>query len=171
MGSRFGGDKQLATFGANKCTLMEYNLIHAANAGFDHVIFVIRPELEETFNQQVLPRLPEQLTYDLVHQIFDCLPDNHTISEERIKPLGTAHALWCCRNLLNESFAVINADDYYGKHAFQLFLQHSKIAINHHLMVAYQLENTISEFGGVNRGLCQISPENTLVKIEECETL
>ncbi len=171
LGSRFGGDKQLVEFGNRKLTLMEYNLLHAVQAGFDRVLFVIRPELTDILHQQVLPRLPDALQYEIVLQTLDNLPAGYLVPAERSKPLGTAHALWCCHKLLTKSFAVINADDYYGAQAFELLLTQAKKTPNHHLMVAYQLQNTLSEFGSVNRGLCQFSTENHLEHIEECENI
>ncbi len=171
LGSRFGGNKQLAEFGQQQLTLMEYNLINAVNAGFDHLVFVIRPELEQLLKQQVIPRLPKGLTHDFAYQTLNDLPNGCTISPQRKKPLGTAHALWCCRNLLKESFAVINADDFYGQHAFSLLLQQAQQTPKDYLMVAYQLQNTLSDFGGVNRGLCQFDKQNYLAAIEECEQI
>jgi len=171
LGSRFGGDKQLVEFGCRKLTLMEYNLLNAVQAGFDRVIFVIRPELKDILHRQVLSRLPNALQYEIVLQTLDNVPAGCLVPKERSKPLGTAHALWCCRKLLTESFAVINADDYYGDQAFELLLIQANKTANYHLMVAYQLQNTLSEFGSVNRGLCQFSPEYNLEHIEECENI
>ena len=171
LGSRFGGDKQFVEFGNRKLTLMEYNLLNAVQAGFDRVLFVIRPELKDILRQQVLPRLPDTLQYEIVLQTLDNLPAGCLVPTERNKPLGTAHALWCCRKLLTKSFAVINADDYYGAQAFELLLTQANKTANHHLMVAYQLQNTLSEFGSVNRGLCKFSTENHLDNIEECENI
>lgn len=171
LGSRFGGNKQLAEFGQLQLTLMEYNLIHAIEAGFDRVIFVIRPELAPLLKQQVITRLPKEVSYDIAYQSLDELPEGCHISTQRTKPLGTAHALWCCRHLINSNFAVINADDFYGKKAFSLLIQQTIKTPTHYLMVAYQLQNTLSEFGGVNRGLCKIDADNNLLAIEECEQI
>lgn len=171
LGSRFGGDKQLVEFGSKQLTLMEYNLLHAVQAGFTRVVFVIRSELKEVLNKQVLPRLPQGLRYEVVLQTLEYLPLGCAVPEGRTKPLGTAHALWCCHHLLTEHFAVINADDYYGEQAFKLLLAASNKALNNHAMVAYPLQNTLSEFGSVNRGLCQCDKMNNLVSIEECEDI
>lgn len=170
-GSRFGGNKQLTEFGAQQLTLMEYNLINAVAAGFTRVIFIIRPELEAELRRQVIARLPKELSYDIAFQTLSDLPQGCSLPTKRIKPLGTAHALWCCRHLLTESFAVINADDFYGKQAFQLLNQQTKTSPEHYLMVAYQLKNTLSDFGGVNRGLCQLDEQQYLTRIEECEQI
>ena len=109
--------------------------------------------------------------HEIVLQALDNLPAGCLVPAERTKPLGTAHALWCCHQMLTESFAVINADDYYGAQAFGLLLTQAKKTANHHLMVAYQLQNTLSEFGSVNRGLCQFNAEHNLEQIEECENI
>ena len=171
LGSRFGGNKQLAEFGPQQLTLMEYNLINAVNAGFKRVVFVIRPELEPLLRRQVIPRRPENIEYAFAVQSFADLPPACTLPTQRSKPLGTAHALWCCRHLIKESFAVINADDFYGKQAFSLLLQQANKTPKDYLMVAYQLRNTLSDFGGVNRGLCQLDGQNYLTAIEECEQI
>jgi NDP-sugar pyrophosphorylase family protein len=171
LGSRFGGNKQLAEFGPQQLTLMEYNLINAESAGFNRVVFVIRPELEQLIRQQVISRLPEGIAYDFAVQSFDDLPLSCILPKQRTKPLGTAHALWCCRELITGSFAVINADDFYGKQAFTLLLNQTSEAPNDYLMVAYQLQNTLSDFGGVNRGLCKLNELSYLTAIEECEQI
>ncbi len=171
LGSRFGGNKQLAEFGPLQLTLMEYNIINAAKAGFTRVIFVIRPELETLLRQQVICRLPEEVEYDFAFQSFDNLPTGCSIPPKRSKPLGTAHALWCCRQLIKKSFAVINADDFYGEQAFNILLKQAVNTPTDYLMVAYQLQNTLSDFGGVNRGLCQFNKQNYLTTIEECEQI
>ena len=103
LGSRFGGNKQLTEFGELKLTLMEYNLINAVQAGFKQVIFVIRPELSALFKQQILPRLPQGLAVELVEQTLQNLPEGCSLPPERTKPLGTAHALWCCHTLLSKN--------------------------------------------------------------------
>ncbi|KGJ94975.1 nucleotidyltransferase family protein [Colwellia psychrerythraea] len=171
LGSRFGGNKQLAEFGPQQLTLMEYNLFNAVNAGFKRVIFVIRPELESLLRRQVVSRLPAGLEYDFAYQSFDDLPQGCILPEQRNKPLGTAHALWSCRQLIKASFAVINADDFYAKQAFILLIKQASATPQNYLMVAYQLQNTLSDFGGVNRGLCKFDNENYLTSIEECEQI
>ncbi len=171
LGSRYGGNKQLVELGHKKLTLMEYNLLHAVEAGFDRVVFVIRPELSELINRQVIPRLPTELAHHIVFQTLDNVPINCLTPKSRTKPLGTAHALWCCKDLLKRHFAVINADDYYGEQAFKLLLSAANESKNAHLMVAYQLGNTLSHYGGVNRGLCKLTKHNTLNYIEECENI
>lgn len=173
LGSRFGGNKQLAQFSCAKLTLMECNICHAIDAGFTKVVFIIRPELRHLFVEQILPKLANKIAVNFVEQTLNDLPDNISLPQSRTKPLGTAHAIWCCRSNidLNSHFAVINADDYYGAHAFQLLAGNSVDFPNYHLMVAFQLDNTLSEFGGVNRGFCQFDEQQLLQSIDECHDI
>lgn len=171
LGSRFGGTKQLAVFGPEQRTLMEYNIVHAANAGFDKVVFVIRPELKEALSNEVIPRLPEGIHAQCAFQTPSKLPANCKVLDNRLTPLGTAHAVWCSKDYLDSDFAVINADDYYGPHAFELMTTHRAHHPDHHLMVGFELEKTLSAHGSVNRGVCSLSPQQLLLTIAECETI
>ncbi|MGB0937597.1 MAG: sugar phosphate nucleotidyltransferase [Colwellia sp.] len=171
LGSRFGGNKQLAEFGPQQLTLMEYNILNALEAGFTRVVFIIRPEMADLLTQQVISRLPKALTVEVVFQQLDDIPDGCTLPMGRTKPLGTAHAVWCCRHVLTQSFAVINADDFYGKEAFLLLHNQAQKCSLDYAMVAYQVQNTLSEFGGVNRGLCQVNKQKQLIGIKECEQI
>jgi choline kinase len=171
LGSRFGGNKQLAEFSSANLTLMECNICHAIDAGFKRVVFIIRPELRTLFTEQVLPKLTDKITVAFVEQNLNDLPTGIFLPEGRTKPLGTAHAIWCCRNNIDGNFTVINADDYYGKSAFKLLLKNNQDFPEHHLMVAFQLEKTLSEFGGVNRGFCQFDSNNLLLSIDECHDI
>jgi len=171
LGSRFGGNKQLAEFSSANLTLMECNICHAIDAGFTKVIFIIRPELRDLFTEQVLPKLDNKIAVVFVEQNLNDLPSSITLPEGRTKPLGTAHAIWCCRNNIDGNFTVINADDYYGKSAFKLLLKNNQEFPEYHLMVAFQLEKTLSEFGGVNRGFCQFDRNNLLLSIDECHDI
>ena len=150
---------------------MEYNLINAFKAGFNHVVFVIRPSLRKTLVEQVLARLPTEINVDIVLQTFEDLPSDCQPPTNHTKPLGTAHAVWCCRHVLHSSFAVINADDYYGKQAFQLILEQASKTPGDHLTVSYQLDKTLSLFGSVNRAICKIGKESNLISIEEYENI
>jgi len=171
LGSRFGGNKQLAQFSSAKLTLMECNICHAIDAGFTRVIFIIRPELRTLFAEQVLPKLVNKIDVVFVEQDLNNLPLKLSLPEGRTKPLGTAHAIWCCRNNIDGNFSVINADDYYGNSAFKLLLKNNQDFPEYHLMVAFQLEKTLSEFGGVNRGFCQFDNHNLLQNIDECHDI
>ncbi len=164
-GSRFGGAKQFAQFGRLQKTLMEYNIADALAHGFDHLVFITQPQHKQTLSEQILAYLPENIRCDIVYQDKRDLPSGCIIDSQRTKPLGTSHALWCARHYLTGNFAVINADDYYGKQAFQLVQQHG--LANAATLVCYQLKQTLSAHGGVNRGLCQLSGDSKLLAITE----
>lgn len=156
MGSRFGGDKQLATIGDTGKTLLHFSVMDAYAAGVRQLVLVIRPELENAFRQQVLVQLPADLQVDLVVQQKADLPAGVTLDwQSRQKPWGTAHAVWVARQQLTQPFIVINADDYYGSQAMQLLVQHFQTSQNW-AMVAYPLSHTLSAHGGVNRGICTV---------------
>jgi choline kinase len=150
---------------------MECNICHAIDAGFSKVVFIIRPDLHTLFTQQILPKLANKIEVVFVEQHLTDLPTGISLPKHRTKPLGTAHAIWCCRHSIDSNFSVINADDYYGKSAFTLLLKGSTDFPEHHLMVAFELEKTLSEFGGVNRGFCQFDDKNLLTHINECHDI
>lgn len=156
MGSRFGGDKQLATIGDTGKTLLHFSAMDAYAAGVRRLVLVIRPELELAFRQQVLVQLPTDLQVELVVQQKADLPAGVTVDwQARQKPWGTAHAVWVARQQLTQPFIVINADDYYGAQAMQLLVQHFQTS-QQWAMVAYPLSHTLSDHGGVNRGICVV---------------
>ena len=169
-GSRFGGDKQFAKFGTLNKTLMEYNICHAIEAGFEHIIFITQPKQKLILEQQVIAHLPEAMTIDIVLQTLSDLPNGCHLASERTKPLGTAHAVWCARKYISNHFAVINADDYYGKQAFFLMRNHPNKEQDI-LLVTYLVKNTLSENGGVNRGLCQYNEQLLLREVVEAENI
>lgn len=151
MGSRFGGLKQMTPVGPGGEFLMDFSAYDAKAAGFSKVVFVIKPEMEEDFNAIVGERVKKYIDIDYVFQEMDSLP------EGRVKPFGTGHAILCCRDKVKTPFAIINADDYYGKHAYveiNSFLQNAKKG--EFAMVAYDLDKTTTENGTVTRGVCQI---------------
>lgn len=157
MGSRFGGLKQMTPVGPGGEFLMDFSAYDAKAAGFSKVVFVIKPEMEEDFNAIVGERVKKYIDIDYVFQEMDSLP------EGRVKPFGTGHAILCCRDKVKTPFAIINADDYYGKQAYveiNNFLQTAKS--NEFAMVAYDLDKTTTENGTVTRGVCQI--ENGYLK-------
>jgi choline kinase len=178
-GSRFGGPKQLTCFGRYNRTLMEYNICHAADAGFESVVIITNDALKERIHNEVIVRIPHPINVSLVIQTNDDLPEHCLISPQQEKPLGTAHAIWCARHQLSRidqqnqllGFAVINADDYYGPQAFKLMIQHQRLKSKNHLLVGFELGKTLSEHGSVNRGLCQISQQNELVTVDEIENI
>lgn len=169
MASRYGSMKQVQSFGPNGETIMEYSIYDAIRSGFGKVIFIIREEFADAFKQKFEPKLNGKITTDYVFQSLDKFIGNHTISSERTKPWGTAHAVLCCKGKVNEPFAVINADDFYGKDAFE---KAYNFLVNHcnnttYGIVGYCLNNTLSENGSVSRGVCKIDEKNNLQEINE----
>jgi len=169
-GSRFGGAKQFARFGLYQKTLMEYNINHAIEAGFEHVVFITQANHEAQLHDEIITHLPKEITGTIVIQALTELPSNCHISQTRNKPLGTAHALWCARSVVKSNFAVINADDYYGRSAFFL-IRKQKLQSKQAVLVAYLIKNTLSEHGGVNRGLCENTTKMDLININEVENI
>ena len=120
LGSRFkGGIKQLEPFGPNGEIIMDYSIFDAVRAGFDKVVFIIRRDIREAFDEMIGNRIGAQVKVDYVYQELDCLPEGFTVPADRVKPWGHGHAVCCCKGIVNEPFAVINADDFYGREAFQ----------------------------------------------------
>ncbi len=167
MGSRFGGDKQLATVGHTGRPLLYFSVMDAYHAGVRHLVLVIRKNLQPLFLAEVLPAFPSDLIVDLVIQQLDDIPSGCApIAVGRTKPWGTAHAVWAARKVLSQPFIVINADDYYGANAMSQLVQHFQQRDGHWAMVAFPLELTLSAHGGVNRGCCDVSA-GRLRKVEE----
>lgn len=168
MGSRYGGLKQIDPIGPNGEIILELSVYDAIQAGFDRVLFIIKKEIEEDFKEAIGNKLAKQIEVDYVYQDLHHLPNNYKVPEGRVKPWGTAHALWCCKEVLDGPFAVINADDYYGQTCFKdlyAFLNHE--AKSHHYgMVGYMLVNTITENGSVARGQCVVK-DGKLVNVVE----
>lgn len=119
LGSRFkGGIKQLEPFGPNGEIIMDYSIYDAVEAGFDKVVFIIRKDIRDAFDKMIGDRISKYVKIDYVYQELDCLPEGYSVPEGRVKPWGHGHAVCCCKGVINEPFAVINADDFYGKEAF-----------------------------------------------------
>ena len=168
MGSRYGGLKQIEGLGPTGATLLEYSVYDALHAGFNEIIFIIRKAIEEDFKQHVLSRFKGQIPIKLVYQEVEDVPSACDAVKNRVKPWGTAHALWCARNVVTKPFAVINADDFYGREAF-FALGESITALNTvapMCMVGYTLSRTLSESGSVSRGVCTVK-NGLLTNIEE----
>ncbi|MEG0025100.1 MAG: sugar phosphate nucleotidyltransferase [Akkermansia sp.] len=171
MGSRYGGLKQLDPMGPNGEVVLDYSVYDAIRAGFGKVVFIIRRDFEQIFKEQVGSRFADKIKVDYAFQSLDDLPAGFSVPEGREKPWGTAHALRAARDVVNEPFAVVNADDFYGPDSFvqaAKFLSTAKDCPNkaHYGMVGYPLKNTLSENGDVNRGICTIK-DNLLVGVEE----
>lgn len=166
LGSRYGDAKQIAGVGPDGEWLLEYAIHDAIEAGFAQVVMVIRPSLRDTLQQRLAAHLHNHATLHFVEQTFDRVPEGFRIGAGRRKPLGTGHALWCCASLLCGPFAVINADDYYGREAFDLLANHFRQS-THPAMVGYRLDATLSSHGGVNRGVCRIDEKGHLETVTE----
>ena len=168
MGSRYGGNKQVDGLGPNGEILMEYSIYDAIRAGFDHVVFVIKPGMKDMLASICGDRIAKKVKVDYAFQDFSSVPSFYHIPEERTKPFGTVHAVLVARDYIDQPFAVINADDYYGVSAFgtiydklQTLAQEGEAT-----MVGYQLQNTVSKNGTVSRGVCH-AVDGNLDKVVE----
>jgi NDP-sugar pyrophosphorylase family protein len=168
MGSRYGGLKQLDPMGPNGETVLDYSVFDAIRAGFDRVIFVIRKDFADAFREGIGARFSGRIQVDYAFQELTDLPEPYQPPAGRTKPWGTVHAVRAARDLVDSPFAVINADDFYGADAYVRaagFL--NQCAANECAMVAYPLENTLSEHGRVNRGICAVDADGKLASVEE----
>lgn len=166
LGSRYGDAKQIAGVGPDGEWLLEYAIHDALAAGFGRIVMVIRGELREVLEQRLAPRLLGRAELHFVEQTFSRIPADCKVPAGREKPLGTGHALWCCAPLLRGPFAVINADDYYGRDAFALLATHFHDHANP-AMVGYRLDATLSPHGEVNRGVCRVDAAGCLIEVAE----
>ncbi len=166
MGSRYGGMKQVDSFGPSGETITDYSIFDAIRAGFDRFVFVISPKMEEDFKTNYIKKFPSNLEVDYVIQSVDNIPEGMTLPPERVKPWGTAHAVMMAKETIKEPFAVINADDYYGRQSYQVIhdylVKTSEMKLGSYCMVGFQLQKTVSEHGSVARGVCQVSEEGFL---------
>lgn len=171
MGSRYGSLKQVDKLGPGGETIIDYSVFDAMKAGFSKVVFVISKSIEKDFIDVFSNRFLKKIPYEIVFQELDMLPEGFTCPEERTKPWGTAHALWVCREVVKEPFVVINADDFYGKEAYQVLADHLKQNPDHNsnnfAMCGYRLDNTLSEHGTVTRGICKINQKGYLESVDE----
>ena len=170
MGSRYGGLKQLDGVGPSGETIMDYSIYDAINAGFGKLVFVIRKSFEEDFKEKIVKKYKHKIPVELVFQELDKLPEGFTVPPNRVKPWGTNHAVMMAKDVIDEPFAVINADDFYGRESFQLlgdFLSPLHDSKNLYAMVGYRVGNTLSESGAVARGICEIDDDRNLLGIVE----
>lgn len=167
MGSRYGGLKQLDPVGPNNETIIDYSVFDAVRSGFNKAVFIIREEFRSEFESQITNKYKDIIEVSFSIQDLNDLPNGFSCPDNRNKPWGTGHAILSASNIINEPFAVINGDDFYGKESFQLI---SKFYNNDNntdfSMVAFELENTLSDFGGVSRGICT-SKRDCIINISE----
>ncbi|EHO54694.1 hypothetical protein HMPREF9099_00162 [Lachnospiraceae bacterium oral taxon 082 str. F0431] len=174
IGSRFGGGiKQLAPVGPCGEIIMDYSIYDAKEAGFNKVVFIIRHDLEKDFKEIIGDRIKKYIDVDYAFQELDDLPEGFTCPKDRTKPWGTGQALLSVKGLVNEPFIVINADDYYGKEGFKVVYDYMKNHMKENgekldlCMAGFVLKNTLSDNGGVTRGVCKADADNKLVDVTE----
>lgn len=170
MGSRYGGLKQIDGLGPNGETIMDYSVFDALRAGFGKIVFVIRKDFEDDFRRVVLSKYADKVPCEVCFQSVDRVPEGSSFNPERTKPWGTNHAVLMGRELIHEPFAVINADDFYGKESFQVLADYLKSidgTEGKYCMVGYRVANTLSENGTVSRGVCSTDEEGFLTDVVE----
>lgn len=170
MGSRYGGLKQLDGLGPNGETIMDYSVFDAVRAGFGKIVFVIRHSFEKDFTEQIIVKYRDIVPVEVVFQEIDYVPEGIAYNKEREKPWGTNHALLMGKDVIKEPFAVINADDFYGKESFEIlyqFLMSVENKQSEYCMVGYRVGNTLSESGSVSRGVCTTDSEGYLTSVVE----
>jgi len=174
MGSRYGGLKQIDPVGPAGEVILDYSVYDAIRAGFGKVVFVIRRDIEEAFRSAIGNQYADRIQVEYAFQELTDLPEGFTVPEGRTKPWGTVHAMLAARDLLQEPFGVINADDFYGPDSFQLLaeaLQKREGRSSNYVLVGFQLANTVSEHGTVSRGVCSVDEAGHLATVVECHEI
>lgn len=169
MGSRFGGLKQVEPVGPNGEAIIDYSIYDAIKAGFGKVVFVIRESFADAFKEKFDPILKGKIDVDYVFQELDNLPEGFSLPESREKPWGTAHAILVTKNVINEPFCALNADDFYGYNAYKVMAEFLTLSVDptEYSMVGYKLSHTLSDYGSVSRGICDVDENDLLRKIVE----
>jgi hypothetical protein len=167
MGSRYGGLKQIEAVGPAGETIMDYSVYDALRAGFGKLVFVIRRDIEQPFRQIVGARFEKRVPVEYVFQELNRLPAGFSVPPGRAKPWGTAHAILMAEEAVHEPFAAINADDFYGAESYRLLAGHFRSGGADYAMVGFVLRNTLSDFGGVARGVCQVDENQFLQSVTE----
>jgi len=167
--SRYGSMKQTQGFGPSGETIMEYSIYDAIEAGFEKVLFIIREDFADLFKSIVEPKLKGKIEIDYVYQKLSSFTNGRHINPERVKPWGTAHAILCCKGKIKEPFAVINADDFYGKDSFRKAFDFLQTSCNErtYAVIAYRLSNTLSEYGSVSRGVLSENEHHEMTGVVE----
>ncbi|NNE14740.1 MAG: nucleotidyltransferase [Saprospiraceae bacterium] len=169
MGSRYGSLKQMDAFGPHGETIIDYSIYDAIEAGFTKIVFIVRAHFHEKIEKLFKERIGDRIEMVFVDQKLKNLPEGFKLNPEREKPWGTAHAVLVAKDVINEPFAIINADDYYGKESYKTvnnFLTQNDDD-SHYTVISYLLKNTLSEHGSVNRGICMSDENQNLTKIVE----
>ncbi len=170
MGSRYGGLKQIDGLGPNGEAILDYSVYDALRAGFGKIVFVIRKDFEQAFRDVVLKKYEGKVETEICFQSVDKVPEGCVYNPERVKPWGTNHAVLMAKDIIKEPFAVINADDFYGRESFEVlakFLQEVAHEQNQYAMVGYRVRNTLSENGSVSRGVCETDENGYLTDVVE----
>ena len=171
MGSRYGGLKQIDPITDNGEFIIDFSVFDAIRAGFDKIVFVIKEENLNEFKDTIGKRFENKIAVEYAFQKLDDLPGGFSVPDGRVKPWGTAHALLAARHIVKDNFAVINADDFYGRNAYSLIAKHfaesNKKDVPEYCMVGYRLENTLTENGTVSRGICEVGDDGYLLDVVE----
>ena len=167
LGSRFGGCKQITPVDAAGHIIIDYSIYDAVRAGFGKVVCVVKPEMEADFRAAIGDRIARSVDVAYAHQTIDRIPEGFQVPEGRVKPWGTAHAVLCAADLIEGDFAAINADDFYGRTAFQAAADFLRADSADHALVGFRIENTLTEHGSVSRGVCEVDGDGTLERITE----
>ena len=172
MGSRYGGMKQIDGVGNHGEPIIDFSIFDAREAGFEKVVLIIKKEHEDLFRKALTDKVSKHMKVEFAYQEMDDIPEGITIPEGRVKPWGTTHALLALRNVVHEPFAIINADDFYGKDAYKVLYQYlaNEITDDNYAMVGYACKNTLSDSGTVTRGLCN-SENGYLTHIQEIQKI
>lgn len=173
LGSRYGGLKQMESVTKENEIILDFAVFDAMKAGFEEVIFIIKPEMEDIFKSRVMDPMSKYIKTSYVFQEITQLPEGYSVPADRVKPWGTCHAVMACGALLDGPFAVINADDYYGRDAFQAVYDFLTVDddANTYCMAGYFVENTLSEQGTVTRGVCLTDENQNLTEIHETKEI
>ena len=166
MGSRYGGLKQLDEVGPNGETIIDFSVFDAIRAGFSKVVFIIREDFNEQFKEKISDKYADKIEVEIVYQDLKDLPSGYNYPDKRSKPWGTGHAILSARDVITESFAAINGDDFYGKDSFKIIADYYSIENNQFTMAAFQLDKTLSDYGSVSRGICEQKLDELITVIE-----